>query len=321
MSGHSFWLIIPLIAAVFYVLGNVFQNYCVDTAMPKKQAGAYVATHSISFVVGILLMLGFFGRAAFMLPFMNAFGLVLAGIVNVIGAVFFNKAFQEGDTMDVNIYSEVGPMISLGLSVAILGQSISPSQALAFLFIMGGALLIVFGDDGGKKSKKKTPDFKTVSLTVTACFFSVLSDVIFCYFLHGTKDFHLFAQSFLYFEAGSLLAVILGLILFDSWRKALKKAFVTSKKRNKAIGAMLMNNLTFFTAEIIYKFGIIIAPMLALLSVMNNAAKLIASLVFALVLGKHLPKLAQAKKITKKMLYNYLMAGILILVGVLLING
>ena len=38
-------------------------------------------------------------------------------------------------------------------------------------------------------------------------------------------------------------------------------------------------------------------------------------------LGKVFPKLAHAKRLTKKMMFNYLIAGLLIAVGVMMVNG
>ena len=74
-------------------------------------------------------------------------------------------------------------------------------------------------------------------------------------------------------------------------------------------------------AEVLYKLGLIFAPILALLSVVGNVAKLVSSFSLMIFLGKVFPKLAHAKRLTKKMMFNYLIAGLLIAVGVMMVNG
>ncbi len=320
MSGASnLWLILPIFAAIFYAVTGILQNYVVDTAIPKRKGGSYIVTHIITFSVAILITLAIFGRSVFMIPLTNALGIIVAGAINVVGSIYFYRALQTGDTVDINIYSEVGPLISLGLGVAVLGQSITTNQAMAFLFIMAAALLIVFS--GTSKKERSKPDLTTIGLTLVSTFFSVLSDVVFIYFLNGTRDYTLFAQSFFYFELGSLITTVILVIFFESWRESFKKAFIKSKKRNVFTLAMLGDNVLATVAEILQKIGLIMSPVLALFSVIANVTKLITGFVLTLLLGKSFPKFIHAKKMTKKMLYNYAIAGFLIVIGVLMVNG
>ncbi len=314
------WIIFPVLSSLFYSISSVIQNYLADMAFREKRAGAYVGAHIPTFVFSILLLLIIFGRAVFMLPLANVFGLIIAGAINVIGSVYYYKALQMGDTVDIAIFSEAGPLISLGLGVLILNQSITANQALAFVFIMAATILIIFSN--GPKKDHTNPNLKVVGVTLIATFFSVLSDVIYIYFLgSGTANYILFAQSFFYFQLGSLLAVILGLFFFESWRIALKRAFKDSKKRNFNFLACFADNIAMTIAEVLYKLGLIFAPILALLSVVGNVAKLVSSFALMIFLGKVFPKLAHAKRLTKKMMFNYLIAGLLIAVGVMMVNG
>ena len=186
MSGYL-WLLLPIFSSIFYSLSSVLQNFVIDTAMPKKRAGSFLATHIITFSLGMLLVLAIFGRSVFMIPLDNAVGLMFAGVINTIGSAFYYKSLQSGDTIDVSIYSQVGPLLSLALGVTILGQEITTSQALAFIFIMVAAIIIVFSGNDGKKGK--APDLVTAGLTLVSVTFSITSDIVFVYFLDGVKDF------------------------------------------------------------------------------------------------------------------------------------
>lgn len=318
MSGYL-WLLLPVIASVFYSLSAVLQNFIVDTAMPKKRAASFLATHIITFTFGMLLVLALFGRSVFMVPLGSAFGLMLAGVINTVGSAFYYKSLQVGDTIDISIYNQVGPLLSLALGVTVLGQDITASQALAFLFIMIAAVIIVFS--GVDSKRNKTPDLTTAGLALISVTFSTVSDILFVYFLEGTKDYTLFGQSFFYFELGSCVATIIALIFFESWRDALKRAFKTSKKRHVNNLAMWADNIVSTFAEVIQKFGLIVAPLVALFSAVSRVSSLVSSFVLAIVLGRAFPKFIHAKKLTKKAIYSYMIAGFLILVGIIMING
>ena len=318
MSGYL-WLLLPIFSSIFYSLSSVLQNFVIDTGMPKKRAASFLATHIITFTFGMLLVLAIFGRSVFMLPLLNAAGLMLAGAINIVGSAFYYKSLQAGDTIDVSIYSQVGPLLSLALGVTVLGQEITTSQALAFIFIMVAAVIIVFS--GVDPKHGKSPDLTTAGLTLIAITFSIVSDVVFVYYLDGVKDFTLFAQSFFYFELGSCVATVIALILFESWRDALKKTFKTSKKRHTNNLAMWADNFVTTIAEIFQKLGLIMAPVMALFTVVSRVASLVAGFVLAILLGRAFPKFIHAKKMTKKVIYSYMIAGFLIFVGILMINS
>lgn len=318
MSGYL-WLLLPIFSSIFYSLSSVLQNFVIDTAMPKKRAGSFLATHIITFSLGMLLVLAIFGRSVFMIPLDNAVGLMFAGVINTIGSAFYYKSLQSGDTIDVSIYSQVGPLLSLALGVTILGQEITTSQALAFIFIMVAAVIIVFSGNDGKKGK--APDLVTAGLTLVSVTFSITSDIVFVYFLDGVKDLTLFSQSFFYFELGSCVATIIALILFENWRTALKRTFKTHKKRHANNLAMWADNIVTTFAEILQKLGLIMAPVVALFTVVSRVASLVAGFVLAILLGRAFPKFIHAKKMTKKVIYSYMVAGFLIFVGILMINS
>ena len=89
------WMIFPISAAIFYCIGNYAQNYIADNVMPKRHAGAYAVMRIPGFILAMVLLYALFHRAVFMLPLYNAVGLMIAGAVNVIGAVYYYKALQS----------------------------------------------------------------------------------------------------------------------------------------------------------------------------------------------------------------------------------
>ena len=313
------WVIFPILASVFYCFGGFIQNYLTDVALPKKRAGSLVIAHIPSFIILMIVLFAAFGRIAFMMPLPNALGLILAGAINIIGAAYYYKALQEGDNTDITIFGQISPLISLGLAFVILGESISINQGAGFIFIMVAIAIVIYGNI--KSEKHHAANHKVAILTVVSSFFSVLSDIVFAKFLgDATANYNLFAQSFFYFELGSLLAVVMALIFFRSWRKALKRTFFKGHKHNLNFALMLADNTALGIAEILYKFGLIIAPVVALVSPIGKVAGLFTSFFITVFLGRIFPKFIRTKRITKRVILRYFCAGVFIVIGIVMMN-
>ena len=299
------WVIFPIFAQIFYCVNGYIQNFLTDTALPKKRAGSLTVMHIISFAASLILLFAVFGRAVMMIPLDHALGLILAGAINIIGAVYYYKAIQKGDNIDITVFGQVAPLISLGLGVLLLSETISANQALGFLFMIGASALVVFGNQ--TKNEKQKPNFGVAILTIIYCFFSVLSDIVYAMFIsEGPATITSFAQGFFYFQLGSLLCSLLGLIFF--------------KKHKLHFAAELADNLMLISGEILYKFGLVIAPVVSLVSPIGRVASLFANFIMTLCFGRIFPKFIHAKRFTKRMILNYIIAAILIVVGIVMMN-
>ena len=314
------WMLLPVAASVFYCFNGYIQNYLTDVALPKKRAGSLAIMHALSFFVSIIALILIFGRAVFMMPLGNACGLMLAGAINIVGAIFYYKAIQKGDNIDVTIFGQVAPLMSIGLGVLLLGETINSNQALGFVFIMGATLLVIFGTS--TKREKHSPNVDVALITIIYCFFSILSDIVYAYFIGDRiADYTVFAQGFFFFQLGSLVMVILCFIFFESWRQALKKTFLTCKKHKFYLVAELADNATLLGGEIFYKFALIVAPVVSLLSPIARVSNLFVSFFIVLFLGRLFPKFITAKRMTKKIILYYVIAAIIITVGIILMNS
>ncbi len=314
------WAIFPILANLFYVSGSYLENYLTDIALPKKRAGALILGRIPSFVLTMLILFAVFGRAVFILPFGNALGLVLAGAINVVGSIYYFKALQTGDAADVNIFGQLGPLISLGLGVAILGESITAMQGIGLAIIMAAILIIVFGSTS--KKERSSPNLTVARLTITSSFFSILSDVVYAYFVKDfTADVTLLGRGLFFFEIGSALMVIMLIICRQSWRKAFRTTFITGKNHTRNAAALIGDNLSFTAAEFLYKYGLLVVPVIAMMTAVSKVSGLFISFfIFTLFLGRIFPKFIHGKRITRKILSQYLIAAIFIVVGIVVMN-
>ncbi len=312
------WAIFPISASVFYCIGSYIQNYLTDHALPKKRAGAYIVMHIPCYVAAMILLLALFGRAVFMLPIPSIVGLLFAGAINVVGSLFFYKALQAGDTIDITIFNQTSPLISLLLGMIVLGKGITANQGIGLGLIMAAALIIVLFD---KKKRNSTPNLKVAAITIVHAFFSILSDIVYKKYIgDGTANFTLLAQGFFFFELGSLMFTAFVLIFSEKTRKAIKVTFFGGKKHGYNLFLSMTDALMYLLAEILYKIGLIMAPIVAMVTAVGKAASLFASFFMNMVLGKIFPKTIRAKKFTRRMLVQYLFSGILIMIGIIVMN-
>ena len=289
-----------------------------DPSLKRHQA-SLIVPHVAVYIASIALLVAFFGQAVFMLPVKVAFGLILAGAVNVLGAALHLKALGLGDAMDVTVFSQTSPVFSLVLGVLFLDEIISGNQLVGFMIILAAALLVAVKGNG--ESQRHQLNLKLVATTIVYAFFSILSDIIFLYVIKGrTSDVTLFAQSFLFFQIGSFIATIFCFILSDAWRRSLLTAFIRGKHSKQNLASAFIENVGFFFAEVLYKLGLIFAPIIALLSVIGKASSLFASFVLNLVLGALFPKHVKVKKFTRQTFAVYLFAAVMIIVGVYVMN-
>ena len=311
------WAIFPILASTFYNFGGYIENELVDNSIQKKKAGAFSILHIPGLIITLIVLLAAFGRPVFMMEPASAIGLMIAGAVNVVGHIYLYKAYQAGDNIDITIFGQTSPLITLGLGVLMLGETITTNQAIGFLFILFGAMLVVLAS-----SNKRTPDFKTAGITLIATFFSVASDIIYVYFLPktGVSPITLFGQSFFYFQMGSLIFTVLLFVVMISWRKTVIKNFIASKKAIRNSSLAVVENICFYIGDMAYKFGLIIAPVVALLNVVSKGTSLFVSLLLTFVLSKIFPKIIKAKKINKQMAIRYLISGVLVIIGILVMN-
>ena len=310
------WALFPIFAQLFYTSGGYIQNYLTDAALPKKRGGALILTHIPYFVVTILILFVIYDQAIFILPLHNALGLILSGIVRVFGSIYYYKALQEGDTADVNIFGQLSPLVALGLGVTILGETVTTKQGIGLFLIMAAALIVVFGS--ANKRQRKNPDLKVILLTLASVFFLILSDILYVYFMGDyVVNPSMFGRGLFYYEIGQLLTAIVILMCVPSWRRAIKSAFLTSKKRGRNIVAAIGDNVSLMLGELIYKNGLLIVPVVAIMTAIGKVMNLFVTLIFTIILGRIAPSFIRSRKLTKRLLMRYLFAAVLIFVGIM----
>ena len=308
------WVIFPILSAFFYGVAEHVDDHLVDTVVQKKKAAAYAFLRLPSYILGIVILSAIFGRSLFMLPLYNVLGIMLAGAVNVIGQMYLFRALQEGEAVDIKIFGQTGPLVSLGLGALVLGERITGTQSMGLiLIIIGAAIVALFNDN-----EKHVPDFRAAGITLVHTLFSILSDILLVYFLRdaGTANYVLFGQAFFFFQLGCLIFTSFLIICMFSWRNAISRGFIKNKKRVLNLSLSMIDNLCFGSADALYKFALISIPVVAMLNAVSKASGLFVSLFTTFVFSKIFPKLIRRKKLTKQGVARYALAALLITCGI-----
>lgn len=141
------WLLIVILAHVFYALVFLIDKYILSRPLPHPIVYAfYVGILSASIL--FLIPFGFYFPSA-----LETFLVLLAGVAQVAGWIFFYKALNKGEVS--RIIPFVGGFIAifiLILSRFFIGEYLASQQLIAFGLLVVGGLILSFKKQGFFKS-------------------------------------------------------------------------------------------------------------------------------------------------------------------------
>jgi len=133
------WLIIVILAHLFYALIFIIDKYIVSRPLPHPVVYTFYVS-VLSIFVWVLIPFGFY------FPSGNEIVLILlAGIFQVTGCIFFYKALNLSEVS--RIVPFVGSFVAifiLILSTLLIGEYLTTEQIFAFILLVLGSLIISF---------------------------------------------------------------------------------------------------------------------------------------------------------------------------------
>lgn len=172
------WLLIVVVAHILYALVFVVDKYVLSKPLPHPIVYAfYVGV--LSFLILVLVPFGFYFPS-----FTELILVLIAGVAQVTGWVFYFKALNKGEVSKVVPF--VGGFIAiftLILSIFIINERLSVEQIIAFIFLVLGALILSV-----KKKSFLEKSFKSVVFQRKGVFkIALLSSLLFAIFWVITK--------------------------------------------------------------------------------------------------------------------------------------
>jgi len=305
-----FWLFFPLVSSFCSSLSSFFDNYLVDVHCRKLNAMCLMSIYAVLdlIICAVLLIWKWdvITSSGIGWDILSVF--LMAALISFMGNIPYYKALKKDDTTDVALLSQVTPVIALVLGIAFLNETISLVQLASFLLILCATLFIILSF--GKKRIKL--GLKVSMLVIAACFFWVLSDIM---FVIQARELD-FAVCFFWLMLCGVVVRAGALLVMKSWRREMKKFL--KKNRFKKISALVTNEAIWLVGTIAWRYGIVIMP-IAMMSVVKNVSQLIITFVMGIILTAIWPKFGR-EKISKKVVINHAVATGILVVAIVMIS-
>jgi len=291
----TFWLLLVILAHLFYALVFLIDKYIVSRPLPHPVVYAfYVGVLSI--FVWVLAPFGFSFPSVY-----NLILILLAGIVDVAGCIFFYKALNTGEVS--RIVPFIGSFVAifiLILSFLFIGEHLSTQEFFAFILLILGSLILSYR----KKNFFQKPFGTALFSALLFAIYWVITKYI---FLSTT-----FVNGVIWIRTGVAI-IALFLLLPKKNRQLIFKE--TKELKPKTIG--------FFTAgrafDVVGAFFLYLAVFLGSVTLTNSLQGLQYAfiLVLALLLFKKIPSLRE--EFSREILTQKIIAIILISAGLFIL--
>lgn len=134
-GGMSWGLLCGILSAVTYAVMVIFNK--------KAEGIAGLENAMIQLASGCLVVMAFtlsMGAGSFSVPAESIFPILLLGIVNTgAGCYLYFSSIQQLKAQSVSICGYLEPLSALVFSAALLGERLTPGQAVGAALILGGA--------------------------------------------------------------------------------------------------------------------------------------------------------------------------------------
>lgn len=295
-----FWLLIAILAYIFYALVFIIDKYVVSRPLPHPIVYTfYVGVLSLGVWVLAPLSFGF-------LPPTDMLLAVLAGGAQVLGWICFFTALNKGEVSKISPF--VGAFIGIFtfvFSYFLIGERLTQNQLLALIFLLLGSLIIAF--------KPRVEFYKNFKKNVfIIAFFASLFFSIFWVITKFIYNQNSFIPSTIWIRSGAAFVSLL-LLVPKRYRELIFSKFKATKKETSGI-IVLGRIFSVFAA-----FGIYVAVYLGSVTIVNalQGLQYVFILIIALFLYKRIPLLK--KEVEKKVVIQKLIAIIFIGLGLALL--
>ncbi len=309
LDSPYLWLILAAFVAATASLRGFIENYTADVVFKKRQPEASIVVRVISFALVLIGFLIFAPPIA--LPFGVIGGLLLSGIIDSLGTVPYLRAFKNEEATGMAVLGQLNPIFALILGYFFLGDQFSLTKILAFLLILGAALLVI--RSRGKRFQKLK--LRATILVALSALGWVGASVIFVA-LNRAHSIP-FATAFFWFAAGKWLADLVLSLIFRSWRRRSLAAFRAAKRQ--FLLSLSSSEILRAADNFFWMFALTIAPAVGIASVTERTLRLFTTFAFGLALSLIWPKFGR-ETMTRRVILMHLIAVVLAAVGVFLIQ-
>ncbi len=304
------WLIFIVITVLFDSLRIYIDNYISDYYFKGRGAPSQKLFYGITFTLyGIIsLIVMQTDLAAMGIGAVAQF--LLAGALSSFAGIFYYKALEIDNSTNLGIFIQTAPVFYLVLGWLFLGEIITPIQLAAFIIVLFASFLVVMS--ARRRSRKIR--LKAALFAFLYVLISVFGNLIFVKESAGTANF--FSEMSLVFLGIGIGNLIL-LALMPKWRKRFVSVYRSSHRLvlRPLFGCLVVS----LVKKLAYHAALVLAPSVALASVMSDSAEPIVIFFMGIVLTLIWPKFGR-EKIDRKNILTHLIAIVLVVIGIILIQ-
>jgi len=262
------WLILVLIAYFFLALVNVGDKFLIDNKI--KNPAVYAFYISIALTI-FLLVVPFIDFEILPWPYLGV--AILSGFLFNYSLYWMYQAMKQTDaSIAIPAYASFLPFFSFLLTFLFTGERLSILQALAFLLLIFGSVVINY--KGGNKI-----NFGVIKVCVIGTFFLALALFLSKYVYLASDNF---LSDFLWIKIGGMSTSIFFYIFFREVRQEI--SFNPSLVQSKNIGLFVLVQSAGAISNILQNIAISVAPF-SMLSVINALQGIQYVFLFALTFG------------------------------------
>ncbi|MBI4427211.1 MAG: DMT family transporter [Candidatus Magasanikbacteria bacterium] len=205
------WVFLAISAHLVWALVNLLDRYVMEKRL--KEPFFYTVVILIFDGLASLLFLPFI--AFHWIGWTAVVGALFAGIVFILGTIFFSRAIQIEEASRVNILWVFIPIFDFIFGWLLLGEKLAGKQLLAFIILLSGSLIACLHWRGGKWKFSRA-----FILMLISCLFYSGYDIIIRYFTRSAPF------SLLYFIASfSMLFWLVPILSTKKFRQKYQSEF------------------------------------------------------------------------------------------------
>lgn len=297
------WFILTLLPPAINAAINHIDKYLLDKYMKKRGIGALVIFSSI-IGMPVAAIIAFLNPDVFSIQPKFAVLTLFSGIIYASWVLPYFYALEKDEASVVSPLFQLSSIITYIFGTIFLKETLSESQIIGSVFILGGSIGLTLNLSNIKKIGFK---FEVFYLMLLGSFFIALNSLIFKYV--ALKE-SFWVTSFWQYLGFVLFALVL-LVFVKSYQKQFIKVF----QENKAyvLSLNIINEVLAISAKIILDFATLLAP-LAVVYFMSEGIQPFFVLSYGVILTKFFPGVAK-EKISRKYMIQKALSILLIFLG------
>ena len=300
------WIILCLAAAALWSLGAFFDNYQTDVIFKNKLPEAMKRINGPFYVV-IAIAIAIIFRIQ--LPAIDQIGfLLLSGIVNSVATLFYYAALKNEEATGAAIFYQLQPIFFLIIEFVLFGEKISAMQILGLVLILAAPLVVVFSR---KRASARRTEMRAAILLIVYVLMATVSGEIAIRMGRGLD----FIPVFVFYILGRGLS---DCVISSIPRLRRRHKYVMKHNKKTYLSCVLVNQCICTCAEFAYRYGLIIG-IAAIGSALTNAAELILTFIFGIILSIIWPKFGR-EKLNREVVLAHVIAVILCVIGIIVIQ-